>query len=155
MTTGSTVFALAEAARKRRRKRRAPANGPLASTERLLSPTQITGLRTEDQMCGHLQDHGLVVLERNLQCPLGELDIIARDGATLVFIEVRHRGSAAWGGALASVGLAKQRRIVRTARWFLPWLVRRHFGGKLPACRFDVLALEAGKLLWVQQAFTS
>ena len=156
MTADTTPFTLAQAARKRRRRtRRATVCRQASPVEPVLSPTQQTGLRTENMACDHLQACGLVVLERNLRCPLGELDIVARDGPTLVFVEVRHRESSDWGGALGSITPAKQRRLIRTAQWFLPTLTRRHFGGQTPRCRFDVFALEAGELLWLQQAFTT
>lgn len=156
MTADTTPFTLAETARRRRRRSLRPsASRREPATEPVLSPTQQTGLRTEDIACDHLLACGLAVLERNLRCPLGELDIVARDGPTLVFVEVRHRESAGWGGALGSITPAKQRRLIRTAHWFLPALARRHFGGRTPRCRFDVFALEAGELLWLQQAFTT
>ena len=78
----------------------------------------------------------------------GEIDIIARaqDG-TLVFIEVRKRSSARHGGAAASVGFAKQRRIIFAARHYLQQLQT------VPPCRFDVIAMEPQGVEWLQAAF--
>ncbi len=66
---------------------------------------------------------------------------------TLVFVEVRQRASARFGGAAASVGAAKQRRIIFAARWFIARLPQP------PACRFDVVAIEGPCLKWIRSAF--
>ena len=66
---------------------------------------------------------------------------------TLVFVEVRQRASDRFGGAAASVGAAKQRRIVFAARWFIARLPQP------PACRFDVVAFEGPRLQWIRSAF--
>ncbi len=101
----------------------------------------------------HLERAGCVVLARQLRCPAGELDLVVRDGSLLVFVEVRQRTSSHYGGASASVTPAKQRRILRAARWFLGELVRRHFSGTTPYCRVDVLAFEPSGLVWHRDAF--
>jgi putative endonuclease len=101
----------------------------------------------------HLERAGCVVLARQLRCPAGELDLVVRDGTLLVFVEVRQRASSRYGGAAASVTPAKQRRVLRAARWFLAELVRRHFGGVTPYCRIDVLAFEPSGLIWHHDAF--
>lgn len=99
----------------------------------------------------HLQRAGLRLLERNYRTPGrggGEIDLImtAPDG-TLVFVEVRQRRSGGHGGAAASVGATKQRRIVLAAQhYLLRWRAP-------PPCRFDVVALEAGSVQWLQGAF--
>jgi putative endonuclease len=84
-----------------------------------------------------LRSRGLVLLARNYRCRLGEIDLIAGDGDTLVFVEVRLRTSSAFGGAAASVGGAKRARMTRAARHYLATL------GREPACRFDALLLDA------------
>jgi len=84
-----------------------------------------------------LSSRGLVLLVRNYRCRLGEIDLIARDSDTLVFVEVRLRTSAAFGGAAASIGAAKRARMTRAARHYLATL------GREPACRFDALLLDA------------
>ncbi len=69
-----------------------------------------------------------------------------RDG-TLVFVEVRSRATAAFGGAAGSVGRVKQQRLVRAAQYFLMrW-------SSPPACRFDVISIEDGSLQWLRAAF--
>lgn len=84
-----------------------------------------------------LRSRGLVVLTRNYRCRLGEIDLVARDSDTLVFVEVRLRTSAAFGGAAASIGGAKRARMTRAARHYLATL------GREPSCRFDALLLDA------------
>jgi len=118
------------------------------------SPTQNTGHRSETRAALWLEQQGLRVLERNLLCRAGEIDLVALDGEVLVFVEVRHRRSASHGGAAASVNRGKQRRLLRAAGYFLPRLARRHLAGHLPACRFDVVCLEAGRIQWIRHAFT-
>ena len=117
------------------------------------SPLQQRGDAYEALAQRHLQRAGCVVLGRQLHCPAGELDLVARDGSVLVFAEVRQRTSASFGGASASVTSVKQRRILRAARWFLHALVQKHFDGVTPFCRFDVLAFEPEGLIWHRDAF--
>ena len=105
---------------------------------------QRTGDAAEDQALDHLQRQGLRLVERNFRCKGGEIDLILRDGATVVFVEVRSRASAAFGGAAASITPAKQRRLLLAAQ---VWLQGRR---ELPACRFDVIAVEGGQLQWLR-----
>ena len=113
--------------------------------------TREAGAAAEDRALQHLQAAGLRLLERNYRTPGrggGEIDLImaASDG-TVVFVEVRQRAGAGHGGAAASVGSVKQRRIVLAARLYLQrWR-------SPPPCRFDVVALEGEDLLWLQAAF--
>ena len=78
----------------------------------------------------------------------GEVDLILREAdGTLVFVEVRTRASRRFGGAAASVGATKRRRIVFAARHFLMRL------GRPPPCRFDVVAIDGDTLQWIRAAF--
>lgn len=109
------------------------------------------GASAEDLALAHLQAAGLALVTRNYRTPGrggGEIDLILRapDG-TLVFVEVRARRSAAQGGAAASVGAVKQRRIVAAARHYLLGLASP------PPCRFDVVAIEGERVDWLQAAF--
>mgnify|MGYP001098796334 CR=1 FL=1 len=96
-----------------------------------------------------LAQRGLAIVARNYRTRLGEVDIVARDGECLVFVEVRLRSWAAWGGAAASVDARKQRRIVAAARHYLSRLRAE------PPCRFDVLTLQGpqGAPAWIRGAF--
>ena len=109
--------------------------------------TRDTGALWENVAMAHLARAGLRLLTRNFTCRSGELDLIMRDGATLVFVEVRRRGRADFGGAAASIGSAKRRRLVFAARLFL----LRYPAP--PPCRFDVVAVQEGRLQWLRAAF--
>lgn len=98
--------------------------------------TSARGKRGEDRACEYLRALGYHIIERNFRCRLGELDIIARDGNTLVFAEVRTRTHARHGSPLETVGGPKQRRIARVASYYLS--VRRP---RLDTCRFDVVGI--------------
>jgi putative endonuclease len=109
------------------------------------------GDAAEDDALRYLQGQGLRLLMRNYRTPGrggGEIDLImsAPDGTT-VFVEVRKRASLDHGGAGASVGSIKQRRIVFAARHYLMRL------RVLPPCRFDVLVVEPDGMQWLQAAF--
>ncbi|HYG43784.1 MAG TPA: YraN family protein [Bordetella sp.] len=117
------------------------------------SPTQQAGASYETRALRLLAGAGLVPLARNLHCRAGEIDLVMRDGDTLVFVEVRARASGRYGGAAASVGRAKQARLLRSATLLLPGLARRHWGGRIPPVRFDVVAFEAGSAHWLPAAF--
>jgi putative endonuclease len=84
----------------------------------------------------HLQSAGMVVLHRNWRCRDGEIDVIARDGDTLVFCEVKTRRSVAYGTPAAAVVPAKLQRLHRLA---LCWL--EEAGLHSPELRFDVVAV--------------
>ena len=116
--------------------------------------TKAIGDHAQSRALAYLQRQGLVLVQRNYRVARGprargaEVDLILRDrDGTLVFVEVRSRAGASHGGALASVGSTKQRRIVRAAQHYLLRLP------VLPACRFDVVALDAGQISWVKAAF--
>lgn len=112
------------------------------------------GDAAEARALAWLLARGLTLVERNYRLAQGpsrrggEIDLILRDpDGTLVFVEVRARAAAGHGGAAASVGAAKRRRLVFAAvhylqRWASP-----------PPCRFDVLALEGERIEWIQAAF--
>jgi len=116
--------------------------------------TKAIGDDAESLALAYLQRQGLVLVQRNYRVAGGphargaEVDLILRErDGTLVFVEVRSRAGANHGGALASVGGTKQRRIVRAAQHYLLRLP------VLPPCRFDVVALDAGQISWVKAAF--
>lgn len=113
--------------------------------------TKQVGDGAEDLALHYLQKQGLRLLVRNYRTPGrggGEIDLIMRapDGTT-VFVEVRKRSSLRHGGAAASVGGVKQRRIVFAAHHYLMHL------RELPPCRFDVVVVEPDGVQWLQTAF--
>ncbi len=110
---------------------------------------RLRGEAAEELAARFLAAQGLAILARNYRTRLGEVDIVAREGAVLVFLEVRLRSWSAWGGAAASVDARKQRRIVAAARHYLSRLRAE------PPCRFDVLTLDGpvGPPAWIRGAF--
>ena len=112
--------------------------------------TRTQGQWAEDRALAHLQSAGLRLLARNYRAPGrggGEIDLVMREpDGTVVFVEVRSRSSQAWGGAGASIGATKQRRIVFAAQHFLLRL------GAQPPCRFDAVLLEPD-ISWIRGAF--
>ena len=112
--------------------------------------TRAQGNAAEDAALAHLQQHGLRLLERNYRTPGrggGEIDLILREhDGTVVFVEVRLRRSAAFGGAGSSIQLSKQKRIVFAARHYVQSL------RVPPPCRFDVVLVEHG-IEWIRAAF--
>jgi putative endonuclease len=113
--------------------------------------TKRIGDAAEDEALHYLQAQGLQLVQRNYRTPGrggGEIDLIMRapDG-TCVFVEVRARSTAQHGGAAASVGFVKQRRIIFAARHYLMQL------RTVPPCRFDVVALELAGVQWLPGAF--
>ena len=109
-----------------------------------LPTKQERGRQAEDDALAYLLLQGLVLLQRNYLCRGGELDLIMRDGASVVFVEVRLRSGSAYGGALASITPAKQRRMVLAAQ---TWLLGQK---RLPACRFDALCIDGGHISWLK-----
>ena len=100
-----------------------------------------------------LQAHGLQLLARNAASRGGELDLVMRDGATIVFVEVRYRATRRFGGGAASVDAGKRRRLVHAARAFLAG----HPQMADAPCRFDVVDADgdpdAPTLTWLRAAF--
>lgn len=120
-----------------------------------LSPSQQRGLAFEDEALELLAGRGLQPLARNLRVAPGEIDLALRDGDTLVLVEVRARGDGRYGGAAASIGRAKQRRLVQAAALLLPGLAQRHWNGRIPPVRFDAVLFDGGERpQWVRAAFS-
>ena len=100
-----------------------------------------------------LETRGLHLLARNAHSRSGELDLVMDDAGTVVFVEVRYRGHAGFGGGVASVDAGKRRRLVHAAQAFL----LRHPQHAQAPCRFDVVAAAgdpaAPILDWLRDAF--
>ncbi|MDZ7890331.1 MAG: YraN family protein [Rhodoferax sp.] len=113
--------------------------------------TKQVGDAAEERALGFLQAKGLQFVGRNYRTPGrggGEIDLIMRDhDGTLVFVEVRKRSRADHGGAAASVGHVKQRRIIFAARHYLLQL------RTVPPCRFDVVVMDCDEVEWLRAAF--
>jgi putative endonuclease len=97
----------------------------------------------------YLKQQGLKLLASNYHCRFGEIDLIMRDGKTLVFVEVRLRSNASFGGAAMSITAAKRQRLVQTAQHYL----QQHGES---ACRFDAIlmrTLDMRDIEWIPNAF--
>ncbi|MCR9105855.1 MAG: YraN family protein [Gammaproteobacteria bacterium] len=110
----------------------------------------------EQRAAAWLQAQGLTIAARNFRCATGEIDIIAWDGAQLVFVEVRARTNARYAGAAASISARKRHRLVRTAQFYLQ---QQQTMATVP-CRFDVIAFEprqssSSDIRWIRSAFTA
>jgi putative endonuclease len=110
--------------------------------------TRDQGQLGEERAVEHLRACGYSVIERNFRCRLGEIDIVARDGDALVFVEVRTRTDGRRGTALETVTPAKQQRIARVAEIYLS-MRRQHAA----ACRFDVVGITGEHVELVRDAF--
>lgn len=112
------------------------------------------GQHWESVVGAYLQDRGLEIIERGYRCRLGELDLVCRDGATLVIVEVRARSSSALVKAKETIDYAKRRRLVRATRHFL----MRHPHLFDQPIRFDIVAVDgidqrSPDIDWVKNAF--
>lgn len=113
-----------------------------------------TGDAAEEFALRYLERQGLVEVQRNFTCRLGEIDLIMRDKGCLALIEVRFRNNRSQVEATLTVDHRKQQKLVRTAAMFLAWNERY---AELPL-RFDVLGLDrdasgATTVSWVRDAF--
>lgn len=118
--------------------------------------TRQIGAWAEQIALQHLQERGWQLVARNFFCRGGELDIVVQKGKQLVFVEVKYRKLQTMGGALASIGPTKQRRIIHSAKVFLQ---RYPLLNKFD-CRFDVIAISGSdgphsqvQIQWLDNAF--
>jgi len=114
--------------------------------------TKSTGDRAERIAEGFLVKQQMQLVARNYRCRFGEIDLIMRDGDALVFIEVRLRISKGFGGAAASIHVAKQRRLVAAAEHYLAGL------RQTPPCRFDAILmneLDEASVEWIKDIIGS
>ena len=108
-----------------------------------------TGAEYERKTAEYLERLGWKILERNYRCRTGEIDLIARDGRTLVFVEVKYRKDTAMGYPEEAVGAGKQRQIRRMAAHYL---YRKGLPEDVP-CRFDVVAILGEEIRLIRDAF--
>ena len=108
-----------------------------------------TGTKYEQMACDYLEEEGLRVVETNYRTPLGEIDIIARDGNTLVFIEVKYRQNRNFGGAEHAIPRKKQLTIIRVAKMY----IKMH---RLPLSgfyRFDAVLIDGEEIQHIKNAW--
>lgn len=124
---------------------------PLANVK---PPTR--GQEAEDLACRYLQERGLHLLERNYRCKRGEIDLVMRDTASIVFVEVRYRRSTRFGSGAESVDRHKQAKLTAAA---LHYIQANKTASRCPA-RFDVISITAdprqeqqAEIQWIKNAF--
>ena len=100
---------------------------------------RVLGAVGEELACQFLRHEGFKTLVRNYTCPLGEIDLICRDGDTLVFVEVKARRSDSAGEPLESITYRKRTQIIRCAKYYLT-----RFGLHDRPCRFDAVSVKLG-----------
>ena len=109
------------------------------------------GQMAEELACRYLQQQGLNLIEKNYRCRQGEIDLVMRQGDSLVFVEVRQRSQTGFGGAAASVTAKKQEKLRLTALHYL-----QHKAPRAHA-RFDVVAVQGDTtqqhIEWIRDAF--
>lgn len=106
------------------------------------------GASAESAATRLLIDAGYRIVDRNFRCKAGELDIVARDGDVLVFVEVRSRSDDDHGSAVEMIRRTKQHRVIRVARCYLEAVAP-----VFDECRFDVVAITAGAATLIKDAF--
>ena len=97
----------------------------------------------------YLVGQGYEILEYNFRCRMGEIDIVAKDGAYLVFVEVKYRSSSRTGNPLEAVDAGKQRIISKVAAYYC----LTHGCGESQPCRFDVVAICGEEYTLIKNAF--
>ena len=112
------------------------------------------GAAAEQLAARYLEAMGLRVLASNARCRAGEIDLVCLDGDVLTMVEVRQRARLEFGGAVASVNLGKQRKIIRAARF----LLQRQAAWQCRTVRFDVVGIEGlpqgyHRIVWIKDAF--
>ncbi|MBA6262502.1 YraN family protein [Colwellia sp. Bg11-12] len=116
--------------------------------------TRETGDITEKVAAKYLVEQGLIIQEKNFYSRMGEIDIIMKDGNTFVFIEVKYRASALFGGAISAISDQKQQKIRKTAAFYLQQCGLNEYN---TSCRFDVIALQGNinnlDITWLKNAF--
>ena len=107
------------------------------------------GAYYENLVAEYLQTQGYEILEKNYRCRIGEIDLIAKEGETLVFVEVKYRRNDKMGDPKEAVDQKKQKKISMTASYYL----MRECGRMDIPCRFDVAAVLGDQIEVVKNAF--
>ncbi|MBM3116086.1 YraN family protein [Jeongeupia naejangsanensis] len=108
------------------------------------SPPGERGAVAEALAADYLIARGLRIVARNWRCRRSEIDLICRDGNTLVFVEVRQRASGRFGGAAASITPAKQAKWIAAAQSYLLGV------SPVPPCRFDAVCIDGDAISWLK-----
>ena len=109
-----------------------------------------TGKNYEELAIKYLQDKGYFIIEKNFQVRQGEIDIIARDNATIVFVEVKYRGSSSSGHPLEAVTYGKQKKICKSALFYMN---KNKISPDNTSIRFDVIGILGNEITHIENAF--
>lgn len=108
------------------------------------------GSAMEEKAADFLKKEGYHILKRNYRCKVGEIDLIVTDGRYLIFVEVKFRKNTALGTPQEAVTCYKQRKISKTAAWYL---TENGLDVYTP-CRFDIVAIEGEHISHMKDAFS-
>lgn len=111
--------------------------------------TRSRGDYYEERAACYLREQGYEILCRNFRCRRGEIDLVARDRKTIVFVEVKYRKSLNTGHPLEAITLAKQKKITMSAVYYL----LKEYGRTDVSCRFDVIGVLPDEIVWIKDAF--
>lgn len=101
----------------------------------------------ENAACEYLRDRGILILEQNYRCKMGEIDIIGKENDCIIFFEVKYRKTEEYGQTLAIVDYKKQKRICRCAAYYCMQHPHVHM------IRYDVIGITDTKIEWIKNAF--
>ena len=107
------------------------------------------GTEYESLACEYLEKEGLKIIARNYRVRIGEIDIIARDGNELVFIEVKYRKNRDYGGAEYAIPLSKQKVIRKVAEWYM----KQNGVNPNAYCRFDAVLIDGENIEHIKNAW--
>ena len=110
---------------------------------------RVVGGRQEEKACRFLSDAGLTILERNWRVRAGEIDIIAREGETICFIEVKYRSEKRYGGASYAISAEKQKKIRQLAQWY----ITSHHLPENGFYRFDAVLIDGEEIHYIRNAW--
>lgn len=106
------------------------------------------GRKGEDLALEYLEKNGFVIIEKNFRSRFGEIDLIVKDGQTIVFVEVKYRLSENYGSPKEAVTNEKIKKIIMTAQYFI---TKNNFNSLY---RFDVVSIYKDKIEHIKNAFT-
>jgi len=104
----------------------------------------------EEKAAAYLQENGLQILEKNFRTRFGEIDLVAKEGSTIVFIEIKYRRDNSKGYPEEAVGYRKQQKISKVSDYYR----MKHQISEFQAVRFDVIGICGEEMAWTKNAFT-
>lgn len=122
-----------------------------------LGPKRSLGQKFEQVALDYLIQQGLVCVTQNFSCKMGEIDLILLEGYTIVFVEVRYRKNPDFMPIVESIDYFKQKKLSRTAEFFLNYSLKKYKLTNYKETRFDVVTIEGSlpdlKITWIKNAF--